>query len=246
MALDSTSDRATALPALFSALDRVTRARRETSRDARAALLHAVGTLADPTSAPQIRRYLSDFDPPIAEQAAELLTRLTGQTVTATPRPLPHAAVPSWDEVERMSRLTAVIVMRDGGRIRLRLHPEDAATNTARFIRLVRAGWFNGLTFHRVVPNFVVQGGSPGANEYFGDGPFTRDELGLTSNRRGTLGISTRGRDTGDGQIYVNLVDNIRLDHDYTVFAEVVEGMEVFDAMMEGAVIQTILLTEGG
>ena len=51
----------------------------------------------------------------------------------------------------------------------------------------------------RVVPNFVIQGGSPGANEYWGDGPYTRDELTTEEHLRGTVGISTRGRDTGDG-----------------------------------------------
>src|SRR5438067_1354390 len=83
-----------------------------------------------------------------------------------------------------------------------------------------RSWYYDGLTFHRVLPNFVIQGGSPGANEYVGDGPFMRDEVGR-SNTRGTVGISTRGRDTGDAQIFINLVDNQRLDHEYTVIAEV-------------------------
>ena len=91
------------------------------------------------------------------------------------------------------------------------------------------------------MPYFVVQGGSPGANEYVGDGPFTRDELGL-ENRRGTIGVSTRGRDTGDGQIYFNTVDNVRLDHDYTVFAEVLSGMDVVDGMQEGAKIRRVVV----
>jgi cyclophilin family peptidyl-prolyl cis-trans isomerase len=91
------------------------------------------------------------------------------------------------------------------------------------------------------VPNFVVQGGSPGANEYAGAGPFTRDELGLQGNWRGTVGLSTRGRDTGDAQMFINLVDNVRLDHEYTVFAEVARGMDVVDRVLEGAVILRIV-----
>ena len=90
------------------------------------------------------------------------------------------------------------------------------------------------------MPNFVIQGGSPGANEYVGIGDYLRDEPGLASHLRGTLGISTRGRDTGDAQIFVNLVDNFRLDHNYTVFAWVSEGMEVVDRIQEGDVMESV------
>ena len=102
------------------------------------------------------------------------------------------------------------------------------------------------VTIHRVVPNFVLQGGSPGANEYMGDGPYTRDEVGLLSNARGTIGVSTRGRDTGDGQIYINLVDNMRLDHTYTVFGQIDRGVEVIDAILEGDVIERIEVGTSG
>ncbi len=87
----------------------------------------------------------------------------------------------------------------------------------------------------------MIQGGSPGANEFIGDGPYTRDELTVRSHLRGTVGVSTRGRDTGDGQIFVNLVDNPRLDHNYTIFAEVVEGMDFVDDILEGAIIERIV-----
>jgi cyclophilin family peptidyl-prolyl cis-trans isomerase/HEAT repeat protein len=239
-ALDSSPDPGPAVPALLAALQRITRERRETSRDPRAAILAALGTLGAPAQDGALRPYLTDFDPAIAAQAAELLTRWTGRPHTAAPRPLRPQPVPSWEELARLEALRPVLVMRGGGRIVLRLRPFEAPTNAARFVRLARAGWFDGLTFHRVAPNFVVQGGSPGANEYVGDGPYTRDELGLASHVRGTVGLSTRGRDTGDGQIFINLVDNLRLDHDYTIFAEVVEGMDVVDGLLEGAVIERV------
>jgi cyclophilin family peptidyl-prolyl cis-trans isomerase len=127
--------------------------------------------------------------------------------------------------------------MRGDGAIVIDLFSELAPLNAWRFVRLARQGYFDGLTFHRWEPNFVVQGGSPGANEYAGDGPYTRDEVG-GSHWRGTLGVSTRGRDTGDGQIFINLVDNVRLDHDYTVLGEVLDGMDVVDRLLEGAVIE--------
>ena len=66
-----------------------------------------------------------------------------------------------------------------------------------------------------------------------------RDELGAP-NWRGTVGLSTRGRDTGDAQFFINLIDNVRLDHEYTIFGSVTRGMDVVDALVEGAVIRRV------
>ena len=73
-----------------------------------------------------------------------------------------------------------------------------------------------------------------------------RDELGLVPHWRVTVATSTRGRDTGDGQIFINLVDNLRLNHDYTVFGEVVSGMDITDQVAEGDVIvrATVVVVE--
>ena len=67
-----------------------------------------------------------------------------------------------------------------------------------------------------------------------------RDEISARSHARATVGVSTRGRDTGDAQIFVNLLDNPRLDRDYTVFAAVTSGMDVVDAVLEGDVIDRV------
>jgi peptidyl-prolyl cis-trans isomerase B (cyclophilin B) len=127
--------------------------------------------------------------------------------------------------------------MEKGGTISIQPLPRVALTNAHRFVRLAQEGYFDGLTFHRWAPNFVLQGGSPGANEYSGDGPFSRDEVGAVPHWRGTVGLSTRGHDTGDAQIFINLVDNVRLNHDYTVYGIVVGGMDLADAVLEGDVI---------
>jgi cyclophilin family peptidyl-prolyl cis-trans isomerase len=110
----------------------------------------------------------------------------------------------------------------------------------ARIVALARAHYYDGTDWHRVEPDFVIQGGSAGSNEYVGAPRFLRDELGPVPHLRGTVGMSTRGHDTGDAQWFVNLKDNRRLDRDYTVFAEVVEGMDVVDGILEGDAIATI------
>src|SRR5258708_9839099 len=155
-------------------------------------------------------------------------------------RPLTRVPTPTFSDLAAIEQTEASIEMADGAVVKLRFHAFDAPTNSARFVRLAKAGVFDGLTFHRVAPFFVVQGPSPNANEYSApDAPFTRDELGL-ENLRGTVGLSTRGRDTADGQISVNTVHNPRLDHNYTVMATIVSGLETFDRMQEGARIKRI------
>ena len=130
--------------------------------------------------------------------------------------------------------------MGNGGVMEVRLFTEEAPATAARFAQLAQQGYYNGLSFWRVAPGFVLQGGSPGSNEYSGDGPFMRDELGLRGHTRGTIGLSTRGRHTGDAQFFVNLVDNPRLDHDFTVFGEITSGLDVADAVLEGDIIARV------
>lgn len=226
-----------AADAALAAFVRVSELRRETTRDARTALLDVVASTGDPSLAPRIEPYLTDFDPVVAARARSMLADWTGSAPTAIPEPLPRLPLPTTDDMADMEGNVVVLHMARGGEIVVELFPFLAPTNAYRFMRLAREGHFDGLTFHRVVPNFVIQGGSPAANEYAGDGPYTRDEIGRMSHWRGTVGLSTRGRDTGDGQIFVNLVDNVRLDHDYTVFGVVRTGMDVVDGVLAGDVI---------
>ncbi len=228
------------LAALTGAFDRVTAQRKDTGRDTRRALLERIIDQAGTDAATLLERLATDYDPVVAADATNALARLTGRVAKAAPRPLPRPAVPTLEELEELR--VAHVELEVGGSFDIRFDREHATLAYARFARLVRAGYFDGLTFHRVAPNFVIQGGSPGANEYAGDAIYMRDELGDTPHAVGTVGISTRGRDTGDAQLFVNLVENRRLEFEYTVFGTIVNprgGLEL-DAIMEGARIRTI------
>ncbi len=132
-----------------------------------------------------------------------------------------------------------------GGSFVVKLRGDVAPMMAARVLALARAGYYNGLTWHRVEPDFVIQGGSPGANEYVGLPESMRDELGSVPHLRGTIGMSTRGHDTGDGQWFINLRDNLRLGRDYTAFAEVTDGIDVVDGVIEGDTIASIVELPG-
>lgn len=240
-ALAGSPSRSVAVAALLAALERATRRREETSRDARVALLSRVRELGDSGSARSLRVYLQDFDPVVADSAAAILRAWTGGAQRAAPRRIPPVVVTP-AEVLALSGSLFRVTMASGRQFDVELFPEEAPLTVVRLARLIRRRYFDGLTFHRIAPNFVIQGGSPGANEYAGDGPFMRDEPSSRSHERGTLGVSTRGRDTGDGQIFVNLVDNPRLDFDYTVWGRVIggAGLLVVDAVREGDRIRRI------
>ncbi len=219
----------------FTAMDRVT------LRDPRIALLERIGEIADGTTTPWLYDRLRDRDPAVAALAARLLTSRTGAPVAPVTTRYVPAPFPAAAEFTGLDGATATMRLRGIGTVEIALRVDDAPMAIHTFATLADAGKFNGLTFHRIVPNFVIQGGSPGADEYDPiTDTFMRDEVGLARNARGSFGISTRGRDTGDGQIYVNLVDNMRLDHDYTVFANVTRGLALIDRVQEGDVIESI------
>ncbi|MEO7520504.1 MAG: peptidylprolyl isomerase, partial [Gemmatimonas sp.] len=231
-----------ALSAMLDALDRLTRTRLATVRDPRMKLLAAILRGTDTARVlALVAPLVSDRDPAVAAEAARLVTafsRSPVQPVTVRYRPPP---LPSDAYLRALQGATASVRIRDVGEIEMALLTDDATVAVATFAALADSGRFNGLTFHRIVPNFVVQGASPGANEYNALTTwFMRDEVGLTRNSRGTFGVSTRGRDTGDGQIYINLIDNFRLDHDYTVFARTLRGLGVIDRIQEGDTIESV------
>lgn len=220
-----------------SALARSTRQRRETSRDPRLALIDRIDEL-DPQRSDTLRAYLTDFDPVVANRVADLLDARPGTAdVAAAPRPLPRASVPTWDAVQQLEATRILLTLSGGRTLAIRLFAREAPTAVARLVAQVRSGEWNGRTFHRVEPGFVIQGGSPAANEYAGAAAFARDEFSPLSHVRGTVGISTRGPDTGDGQIFVNLVDNVRLDYGFTLIGTVTGDHAVLEDVVEGEVI---------
>lgn len=239
LALEDESHAAKAAPALVTALGRITKQHKDTSRDPRMAILSRLQAYGDASQAVHLEGYLRDFDPAVAAKAAEMLTAWTGKPRTATPQPLTGPTV-TLAAVNALRGKSLRFHMAGRGSFDVALEVDAAPLSAARVARRAGEGYYDGLTFHRIAPNFVIQGGSPGANEYAGEPFYMRDEVGL--HLRGTVGISTRGRDTGDAQIFVNTIDSPRLDHTYTVFGSVIAGMNVVDGILEGDVIQRVEL----
>ncbi|MEQ1693250.1 MAG: peptidylprolyl isomerase [Gemmatimonas sp.] len=226
---------------IVNALLRLSTMRVVTNRDPRIALLQRLQEGADSASAMRLTPLTRDIDPDVAALAATIISeRAHIPTKPVTTRYAP-TSFPTEATLRALRGATAVIQLKGLGSIEIALLPDDAPVTVATFVQLAERRVFNGLTWHRIVPVFVLQGGSPGADEYDAlTTTFMRDEVGFARHARGTLGISTRGRDTGDGQLFINLVDNFRLDHDYTVFATTLKGLDVMDRVQEGDVIESV------
>jgi len=232
-----TSDRYV-LAALVDALTRITAEKKETSRDIRLALMARIREAGN-AQVPVFEKLLKDFDPRIAAEAATALAGLTGVQRAAAPQLLPPVPGPTQREMDE--RVMARVELDTGRFFEISFDRTVAPLAYSRIARLVRDKYYDGLTFHRVVPNFVIQGGSPGANEYSGDSRFMRDELSTRPHSRGTVGLSTRGHHTGDAQIFINLADNRTLDLEYTVIGEVNPAqMGIVDTIQEGTRITRI------
>ncbi|MDQ3035543.1 MAG: peptidylprolyl isomerase [Myxococcota bacterium] len=136
------------------------------------------------------------------------------------------------------------VLETDRGRVVIELWPERAPTTVLRFAELVRSGFYDGLSFHRVVPAFVVQGGDPRGDGYGGPGWSQRCEESRAPYERGTVGMALAGRDTGGSQFFVALSPQPHLDARYTAFGRVVEGMEVVERLQPGDEIRRATLQE--
>jgi cyclophilin family peptidyl-prolyl cis-trans isomerase len=237
-ALKGAAGRDHTVKALHDALERLTQAGRDTSRDPRLALLERIDEL-DAHRTTTLRPWLADADPVVADRAATLINaRVAAGAMRVAAAPArsarPRVRVPTWRDVRALEASAIRFTLRGGRTMTMRLHAQVAPTAVARLVDQVRAGEWNGRTLHRVEPGFVVQGGSPAANEYAGAAAYTRDEFSSLSHVRGTVGISTRGPDTGDGQIYVNLADNPRLDFAFTLAGSIDGELSGLDELVEG------------
>jgi cyclophilin family peptidyl-prolyl cis-trans isomerase len=142
--------------------------------------------------------------------------------------------------VQRTWEPRTVELRTSKGPIRIRLACREAPLTCLNFLQLSEQGFYNGLIFHRVVPDFVVQGGDPRGDGFGGPGYDIRDEINRLRYKRGTVGMALAGPDTGGSQFFIALSEQPHLDGGYTVFGQVVAGDEVLDGIVPGDRIEAV------
>ncbi len=134
------------------------------------------------------------------------------------------------------------------GLMKVNFYEEDAPIAVENFVKLSKSGFYDGLTFHRVIPGFVIQGGCPDGTGAGGPGYTIKCELDGDNqyHDRGVLSMAHAGRDTGGSQFFIchNRQNTKHLDRRHTCFGKVYEGLDVIDAIRPGDVIEKIVIIE--
>jgi peptidyl-prolyl cis-trans isomerase B (cyclophilin B) len=131
----------------------------------------------------------------------------------------------------------------DKGDIVIDLLPDEGPNAASNFVYLVQKGFYNGLTFHRVEPHFVVQGGDPSGDGTGGPGYTFHDDQIDSDYDRGIVAMANRGPNTNGSQFFI-MLENVPLPAAYSIFGRVVEGMDVVDTITIGDVMKTVTLED--
>ena len=140
--------------------------------------------------------------------------------------------------------MSAAIIHTEKGDMKVEFYDNDAPNTVANFLKLSKSGYYNGLTFHRVIPDFVVQGGCPNGTGTGGPGYKIDCELdgGNQYHDRGVLSMAHAGRNTGGSQFFIchSRNNTAHLDRNHTCFGKVVEGVDIIDDIRQGDKIVSI------
>jgi cyclophilin family peptidyl-prolyl cis-trans isomerase len=149
----------------------------------------------------------------------------------------------------------ANVTLAKGGEFVIQLYPDKAPKTVNSFVFLACQGYFNGLTFHRVLEGFMAQGGDPTGTGGGGPGyQFENEDSDLTFDKEGVVAMANAGRDTNGSQFFITFVPTPQLNGGYTIFGQVIEGMDVVNTItrrdpdqnptFEGDAMESVTITE--
>ena len=236
---------ANATPALLEAYKR---AQSDGPYLARTAALDALVALDPAAARTLLTTALTDRDWAVRVRAAEHVKRLDANADVSTMRPAPAPVLPELAAVDTFVSppySPAAYIDTAKGTIQFELAVLDAPRTVANFVSLVRRNYFRGVQLHRVVPDFVVQDGDPRGDGEGGPGYTIRDEINQRPYLRGTVGMALDWADTGGSQFFITHSPQPHLDGRYTVFGQVVAGMDVVDRLQQWDTIDRIRVWDG-
>jgi len=152
-----------------------------------------------------------------------------------------NSPVPMTIDVNK--KYTALIKTAKGD-LALELYPQDAPVTVNSFVTLARKGFYNGLTFHRVIPDFMAQGGDPTGNGTGGPGYKFQDEFSSRTHQAGSLSMANSGPNTNGSQFFICYAPQPHLNGKHTVFGQLTQGMDVLKKLVNGDKMIEAVTTE--
>ncbi len=230
---------------LIPLAEALTQSQNDRDNDAKLAILSALAKYKTEPAIAAIKTSLKDRDQLVRRHAVNLLKQLdAGDFSVAIGTVQTGRTAAFYQQVVTASQQKYFATITTAkGTIKLELYPQDAPLTVNNFVTLARKGYFNGLAFHRVVPNFVMQGGDPRGTGDGGPGYAIRCEINQRPYGRGALGMALSGKDTGGSQWFITHAPQPHLDGGYTVFGQVVSGMNVVDRITRDDLMQRVVIT---
>ena len=163
-------------------------------------------------------------------------------TPTPTPKPKTYSAPPPM-VIDTSKQYTAIIETEKGNLV-LELFAKDVPVTVNNFVFLARDGFYDGCTFHRVIPGFMAQGGDPTGTGRGGPGYKFDDEFTKHTHVAGALSMANSGPNTNGSQFFITFTPQHGLDGKHTVFGQLIEGMDILQAIEQGDIIKRIVIEE--
>jgi cyclophilin family peptidyl-prolyl cis-trans isomerase/HEAT repeat protein len=202
--------------------------------------IQAMGAMKTEGAVELLKKNLSSANNDIAKASADALKNITGKDYESKITAQKYRTDFEWDFIHNSDNFKTATINTSAGKIKMLLLFKDAPFTSMNFVKLAMKHYFDNTTFHRVVPNFVIQGGDPTGTGYGGPGYSIRSEFTPLNFETGYVGMASGGKDTEGSQFFITHSPAYHLDGKYTIFGKVVEGMNVVDKIQIGDKIESI------
>ena len=164
---------------------------------------------------------------------------------SSTPKPQPQSYNSPVPMVIDVNKKYTAVIKTDKGDLALELYAQDAPVTVNSFVSLARKGFYNGLTFHRIIPGFMAQGGDPTGTGSGGPGYKFQDEFSSRTHQAGSLSMANSGPGTNGSQFFICYAPQPHLNGKHTVFGQLTQGMDALKQLVNGDKMNEVIITEG-
>lgn len=207
-------------------------------KDVLMSFIYTFGELGSTNGLESLQKSFQVNDKEIVKATVDAINKISPGSVSFDAEKFPYVE----KDIQKAFRFSTAEIETNKGTITISFYPEAAPFTVLNYIGLSEKGYYNGVKFHRVIPNFVIQTGDPKGNGYGGPGYSIRSEFSMLGYDEGFVGMASSGKDTEGSQFFITHSPQPHLNGRYTIFAKVVSGMDVVNSITQNDFIISIKL----